>query len=45
MQNEFNKFNNMEALMLYLSYGTKINLKSHFWCENIVFCHIMAVIA
>ena len=34
--NEFNKFNNTRARMLYLSYGIKITMISHFCRKNVI---------
>ena len=35
-RNEFNKFNNTRARMLYSIYHMTITLKSHFWRKNVI---------
>ena len=37
--NEFNKFNNTRARMLYSLYHMTNTLKSHFWRKKRYFCH------
>ena len=38
-RNEFNKFNNTRARMLYTIYHMTNTLKSDFWRKNVTICH------